>query len=261
MQFLDIKKQARLFCADIISRQVILKKEAKDLQDEEFRRLVENHLEMVGLELIDNIYADYYAIAVKKEYELILEDQKSGEYHSNNQQMNKGSMALLTILWALLILPKRERQTADIERIPSQINFIRSEKRPIPKGIEVYVQEETFRLEYGHIFGKRNKSRFSECLNELVRLNLIKRKTMKSKFNDEMETRLIEGPLLDTLIDYKEMIENIKDGLLVDLPKLLEKTESLKFEEAETEQVSLDDLEKNLLETDQVESHQEKSED
>ena len=58
--------------------------------------------------MAENVYASYIAVRVMRELETLFEDGK-GSYWSNNIGLSGGRM-LLTILWSLLILPKRQRQ-------------------------------------------------------------------------------------------------------------------------------------------------------
>jgi hypothetical protein len=225
IEFSDLEAKAEAYAANLIAKQYVRKKEAKDLLDESFRKLVENRLSKVGLELIDNIYSEFFVIGLKKENEFILEDEQSGEFYSNNLRMSKGAMALLAIVWSLLILPKRERQTSGEQRIPKQIKAFDNIPRPIPKNLESDgIPEDLFRLEFKDLFGKNSKTEFGRNLNELVRLGFLKRRDQK----------LYEGPLLDTLVDYSEMSENIQHGLLEKLPEML-KTDLVRMEMKESE--------------------------
>jgi hypothetical protein len=230
MRYAKTEQEVAAFCAELISRQVMLKRDCESLQNEEFRTLVEKQLAGVGMQLIDNIYSDYFAVSLKREYEQVIDDPKKTESASNNLGFNASTSALLSIVWALLILPKREKQSNEANRIPDQLNFVEKKRRPIPINSEIFLLEENFRLEFGHIFGKRNKQKFTESLNDLVRAGFLKRRTLKG--NTELaETRLYEGPLLDTLIDYSEMVEHIRSGLLENLGSVIGSGDSLTIAE------------------------------
>ena len=74
-------------------------------------------------------------------------------------------------------------------------------------------------MDYADLFGKRSKGAMTESLNELVALGFLIRKDKK----------LYEGPLLDSLIDYTEMVEHIQAGLLEQLPSIMQ-SQSLRTE-------------------------------
>src|SRR5919108_3789693 len=78
--------------------------------DATYREGVESALRQVGLELAENVYAPYIAVRVTRELETPVFEDGRGGYWSNNVGLSGGAMALLTILWSLLILPKRQRQ-------------------------------------------------------------------------------------------------------------------------------------------------------
>src|ERR671922_2463562 len=80
------------------------------LIDAPFREAVEGALRQVGLELAENVYAQHISVRVARELETPVFEDGQGNYWSNNVGLSGGAMALLTILWSLLILPKRQRQ-------------------------------------------------------------------------------------------------------------------------------------------------------
>jgi len=209
-QFPEEDEHVTAFCAKLIAEQSLPKNEYKRyFEKESFSQKVDAHLSQVGMELLTHVYSDYYVVGLKRTYETALE--KKGEYYSNNLGMSRNTMALLTIVWCLLILPKREKQTQKQQL--SQLRFLRDTPRPLRKEEEISIPEEQFKLEYSDIFGKKSKVKFGTALNELVRLNFLKKRIKNSV------THLVEGPLLDTLIDYKDMMDHIEQGMFEDLPK------------------------------------------
>jgi hypothetical protein len=87
------------------------------LVDAAYREAVEGALRQVGLELAENVYAPYIAVRVARELETPVFEDGRGSYWSNNVGLSAGAMALLTILWSLLILPKRQRQ----QEVPGEV--------------------------------------------------------------------------------------------------------------------------------------------
>lgn len=218
-QFPEEDDDVRAFCAALIAEQVLPKKEyEKKFRKESFTQKVTEHLDKVGMELLSHLYSDYYVIGLKQRYESVLE--KNGEFHSNNLGISRSAMAILTIVWCLFILPKREKQTQ--KQAYAQLKFLRDEPRPLRDEDKIVIPEEQFKLEYSDIFGKKSKIKFDTALSELVRFGFLKRHNKQLK----------EGPLLDSLIDYKNMMDHIENGMFEDLPEKI-KPEIVQLEKAE----------------------------
>jgi hypothetical protein len=105
-------------------------------------------------------------------------------------------MALLTILWSLLILPKRQRQ----QEVPPG----EASDRPatVSPELDIVLERKTLEADFGHLFG--SQIRFHGYLNELKRRGFIR----------ERRGKLTEGPLLDVLIDYSTLAPRIIEGAL-----------------------------------------------
>jgi hypothetical protein len=88
------------------------------LVDAPFREAVEGALRQVGLELAENVFADFVSVRVVHELETPVFEDGQGNYWSNNVGLSAGAMGLLTIVWSLLILPKRQRQQEHAGSIP-----------------------------------------------------------------------------------------------------------------------------------------------
>src|SRR5262245_15827353 len=107
-------------------------------------------------------------------------------------------MALLTILWRLLILPKRQRQQEGQEDPGDQGHpaAVRADDS------DIAVERKTLEADFGHLFG--SQIRFHGYLSELKRRGFI----------HERRGRITEGPLLDVLIDYSTLAPRIIEGAL-----------------------------------------------
>jgi hypothetical protein len=166
--------------------------------DAAYREGVESALRQVGLELAENVYASYIAVRVARELETPVFEDGKGSYWSNNIGLSGGGMALLTILWSLLILPKRQRQ--------QQREGDVGENGPQPAvraaDPEVMVERKTLEADFGHLFG--SQIRFHGYLSELKRRGFI----------HERRGKITEGPLLDVLIDYSTLAPRIIEGAL-----------------------------------------------
>jgi hypothetical protein len=166
--------------------------------DAAYREGVESALRQVGLELAENVYAPYIAVRVTRELETPVFEDGKGSYWSNNVGLSGGGMALLTILWSLLILPKRQRQQEGEGDLGDQ------DQQPTVRAAEldIAVERKTLEADFGHLFG--SQIRFHGYLSELKRRGFIQ----------ERRGKITEGPLLDVLIDYSMLAPRIIEGAL-----------------------------------------------
>jgi hypothetical protein len=166
--------------------------------DAAYREGVESALRQVGLELAENVYASHIAVRVTRELETPVFEDGKGSYWSNNIGLSGGAMALLTILWSLLILPKRQRQQQGEGHTGEG-----GEQRPVRTDHpDIFVERKTLEADFGHLFG--SQIRFHGYLSELKRRGFI----------HERRGKLTEGPLLDVLIDYSTLAPRIIEGAL-----------------------------------------------
>lgn len=198
--------KANVICAKLISRKALPKSEVKELfRDENLRAQVEELLRSTGLELATHIYTDHVTVKVCKSMESAVFEDGNGSYLTTNLNLSRGAVTLLVILWAKLILPKRQMQ---IERKglddTGQIAFLH-ERRPIPQKELVKLKEEALLADFGAKLG--GKTKFGQYLAELGRNGFIHRR----------EGALTEGPLMDTLIDYGILASRIIDGCLAEV--------------------------------------------
>jgi hypothetical protein len=166
--------------------------------DAAYREGVESALRQVGLELAENVYAPYVAVRVSRELETPVFEDGRGSYWSNNVGLSGGGMALLTILWSLLILPKRQRQQEG-QGDPGD-----HDQQPAVRAadLDIAVERKTLEADFGHLFG--SQIRFHGYLSDLKRRGFIQ----------ERRGKITEGPLLDVLIDYSTLAPRIIEGAL-----------------------------------------------
>src|SRR5277367_4918702 len=81
----------------------------KALLDEAFREDLDRRLASVGLELREHPYSAHIGIAVARSAERSVFGG-SDSWVSNNLQLDRDAIALLVVVWALIVLPKRQRQ-------------------------------------------------------------------------------------------------------------------------------------------------------
>jgi len=198
---------ARLLAHRFIPRRDPLARRA--LIDESFRASLDHRLEECGLQLLENPYAEHIAVGLKPE----MEDWVFGEgenWLSNNMGLPRDAIALLVVLWALIILPKRERQIARAERLGDTQSDMFGAEKPIAHGEEMApgVPEDAIYADFGKKLG--GKARFSMNLGQLAKLGFVIRRN-----------KLIhEGPLLDLMIDYAKLAPRIIEGALGEVLKL-----------------------------------------
>ncbi|OIR14626.1 hypothetical protein GALL_44310 [mine drainage metagenome] len=178
------------------------------LVDAGFRDEVEQRLAASGLRLLAHPFSAFVGIALTRECESAVFEQND-TWQSSNLGLPKDAVALLVILWALIILPKRERQlSGEATQQEEQSEMFETVKltplaHEASRGIPVSVLLE----DYGNLLGK--KTRININLPQLSSLNFI-----------EIKNKMIhEGPLLDLAFDYAEMAPRILNGALSDLLK------------------------------------------
>lgn len=202
-------KEIRTLTARLLAHQFLPREDKlvrKALTDELFRHELDSRLHSCGLKLFDNPYAGHVALGIEREMEQpVLGEQES--WLSNTMSLDRSAVALLVVLWALIILPKRQRQ---IERRdlgdPSQSEMFPEEK-PLPVGpsVSAPISRNALIADFGHKLGKATKIKMN--LGTLARLGFIVQR----------QEEIHEGPLLDLLIDYNQLADRVLDGALHDI--------------------------------------------
>lgn len=176
------------------------------LVDEAFRAELESRLAAVGLQLLDNPFAEHVAVGLRDE----VADAVFGgrDYLASTMGLTRDEIALLVVIWALIILPKRERQLGRRTREDDGQNDMFGEEKPILHGEEVSgaVSEASLLADFGSQLGGRTKIR-NFALGKLARLGFIERRV----------GYIHEGPLLDVLLDYRILADRIINGTLADV--------------------------------------------
>lgn len=177
------------------------------LVDEGFRLELDQRLAAVGLQLHDNPYAGYVATALQSDMLEPVFGAKR-EYAASNVGLTRDEIALLTILWALIILPKRERQVTRRDlHDDGQVDMFGSDK-PIEHGdsVSAGVAEASLIADFGQRLGGRSRVK-NFMLGKLARLGFIERRNGV----------IHEGPLLDVALDYRVMADRIIHGTLAEV--------------------------------------------
>ncbi len=222
---------ARLLAHQTLKREDKLVKRA--LSDENFRSDIDARLKACGMKFVDNVYADYVTLALTRDSESKVFGTKD-TWQNNNFGLARDGVALLVVLWSLIILPKRERQEAHQMAQEDQNDMFGKEK-PLPRAEDtsIGISYRTLLADFGEKLGK--KTRMDMNLGQLARLGFIERKS----------DLIMEGPLLDLLMDTDALKDRIINGALSDIfhipmprtPAVIE-AERLAQEEAEKAQLA-----------------------
>jgi hypothetical protein len=178
------------------------------LVDAGLRGEVEARLAACGLRLLDHPYAAHVAIGVDRTAEsAVFETEK--DWQASNVGLSRDVVALLVLLWALIILPKRERQISRDSLESQGQSELFGSSRPVdrdPAAVSGVVAESALLDDYGKLLGGKARVR-QFMLPTLSRIGFIERR----------QGMIHEGPLLDLALDYAELAPRILQGALGDL--------------------------------------------
>ncbi|WP_144631990.1 DUF4194 domain-containing protein [Bordetella genomosp. 13] len=198
---------AAVLAAELLARRWLPRQHPRvrrALVDADLWQAVQDRLAQVGLRLIDNIHSDHISVALLRGAETAVFGE-AGLNASNNADLPRDGISLLVVLWALIVLPKRERQAARASSAEGdQQNEMFKAERPMPSAAEVSptVSYKALLADFGTQLGK--KTRLDTNLRRLETHGFIVRR------GDD----IAEGPLLDLLLDYDTMAPRILDGAL-----------------------------------------------
>src|SRR3569833_3164365 len=178
---------ARLLAHQTLAREDKLVKKA--LSDELFRADIDARLAACGLKLLDNVYADYFTLALAREVEPKVFGARE-VWQNNNLGLARDGVALLVVLWAMNILPKRERQQTHQHAEQDQDDMYGKDK-PLPRA-----EEASIGISYRALL-----SDFGVYLGKITRLDMYLGQLVKLGFIERRGDLIIEGPLLDLLLD------------------------------------------------------------
>jgi hypothetical protein len=202
--------EAQILVARLLTHQTLRRDDKlvkRALSDELFRAELDGRLAGCGLKLLDNVYADHVALALAREVEPKIFGARDS-WQNNNFGLARDGVALLVVLWALIVLPKRERQEAHQEAAADQNDMFGKDK-PLPRAEEAStgISFKALLADFGDKLGK--KTRMSMNLGQLARLGFIEMKG----------DAILEGPLLDLMMDTDMLKERIVNGALADIFK------------------------------------------
>lgn len=177
------------------------------LVDESFRVELDHRLAAVGLQLQDNPYAGHVAAALAPDMmEPVFGARR--EYAASNVGLTRDEIALLVVIWALIVLPKRERQVTRRELADDGQGDMFGAEKPVAHGDTVSggLSEASLIADFGAQLGGKTKVK-NFMLGKLARLGFIERRN----------GILYEGPLLDVALDYRVLADRIIHGTLAEV--------------------------------------------
>ena len=191
--------RAEEICAHLLVFPHVKRDRYRDLMlDEELRDEVQRRLGAVGLALAESFYSDHYAVRLKEEVEADVRFD-----WATNQRLPRGAVALIVVLWAKLVLPRRAARDRRVDPEDPSIDLFPEEK-PVADFV-VKVPKDAILAEFEARFGRSNVLRY---IGMLKRLGFIR---------EDRAGRLHEGPLLDLLVDGQRLATEIQTGVLWDL--------------------------------------------
>ncbi|NMG33230.1 hypothetical protein GRF61_02045 [Azoarcus sp. TTM-91] len=173
------------------------------LVDETFRFELDRRLGDIGMQLLDNPYAAHVGIALQPE----LAEPVFGagrEYAASNLGLNRDEIALLVVVWALIVLPKRERQVTRRDLAGDGQTDLFGGDKPVAHGdsVSAGLTEASLIADFGPRLG--GKTKMNIAFGKLARLGFLERRNGV----------VSEGPLLDVALDYRTMADRIIHGTL-----------------------------------------------
>jgi hypothetical protein len=202
-----MEQQIRTLTARLLASRSLPRTDAlvrRALVDEAFRVDLDARLAAVGLQLIDNPYAAHVAVALTADvHEPVFGATR--EYAASNLGLTRDQLALLVVIWALIILPKRERQVNRQKLADDGQGDMFGKDGPLEHGEEVSgaIVEASLLADFAPVLGHKTYVQ-GKLLSRLAQLGFIERKG----------GMILEGPLLDVLLDYRTLADRIIYGTL-----------------------------------------------
>ncbi len=202
---------AALLAAELLARRWLPRTHVRvkrALIDAEYFQEVQRRLAGVGLKWVDNVHADHVSVALLRGADRTVFGEP-GLNASNNLELPRDGVALLVVLWALIVLPKRERQAARASDADAQEQqgemFSGAKPMPSARSASPVVSYRALLADFGNQLGKK------------VRLDVNLKLLERHGFIERRGDDIAEGPLLDLLLDYDTLAPRILDGALADV--------------------------------------------
>jgi hypothetical protein len=201
---------AQILIARLLTHQTLRRDDKmvkRALSDDTFRAEIDKRLLETGLKLIDNVYADHVTLALHRNVEPKIFGAKD-VWQNNNFGLTRDGVALLVVLWAQIILPKRQRQETH-QAVNDEQSDMFDKENPILRAEDAStgISYTALLADFGEKLGK--KTRMDMNLGQLSKLGFIERRG----------DVILEGPLLDLLMDTDLLKERIINGALAEVFK------------------------------------------
>lgn len=204
----NISDDAAHLIAELLTRKYLPRihpRVKQALADAELFLAVEQRLAQVGLRWMDNVYADHVTLTLLPAPATRVLGE-AGLNANNNLDLPRDAVSLLVVVWALIILPKRERQASRVAPdLPQNDMFAGAKPLPTARSVSPVLSYKALLEDYGKQLGK--KTRLDTNLKLLERHGFIVRK----------QDDIAEGPMLDVLLDYDVLAPRILNGALADV--------------------------------------------
>lgn len=199
---------AQVLIAQLLTHQTLARENKlvkRALTDELFRTEIDARLAACGMKFLDNVYADNVTLALTREIEPKIFGSRE-VWQNNNLGLARDGVALLVVLWAMIILPKRERQEAHQAALEDQEDMFGKDK-PMPRAEDASmgISYRALLADFGDKLGK--KTRMDMNLGQLAKLGFVERRG----------DMIMEGPLLDLMMDTDALKDRIVNGALADI--------------------------------------------
>lgn len=176
------------------------------LIDTELWAALGERLASVGLRVVDNVYAEHISVAMLRPAEVAVFGE-TGLAANNNLDLPRDGVALLVVLWSLIVLPKRQRQVARVDaRLPGQGEMFATDK-PLPPA-----ESASPAVSYKSLIAD-----FGKQLGGSLRINTHLKLLKDYGFIARKGEDIVEGPLLDLLLDYDTLAPRILEGALAEV--------------------------------------------
>jgi hypothetical protein len=190
--------EAARICARLLRQGAVARVELHELDHSEIRSEVEERLERVGLVLATSAYADHVGLRLSPSV-----TADSAFDAASNLGLRADHCALLTILWARLVLQKRT--AVDTEDSPGPRPLLPADRADQARRFAPNVRMETLVREFGKVLGSR--THIKSLVSRLRALGFL------AGHGETIEP----GPLLELGIDGERMIGFIRRGVLADI--------------------------------------------
>ena len=189
----ELAARAEEICSRLLIERWVPKRAYRDLLlDDDLRAAVSKRLSQVGLELVESFTSDWFAVRLKR----AIEGDISFDW-ATNARLPRGAIALLVVLWAKLLLPKRlepaDKPAATPEAAKPEV------------AVPTTIARDQLYAEFGRKFGK---TAFARYVGQLKAAGFLR---------EDRAGNLREGPLLDLLVDGVQMAQKLRDSVLWDV--------------------------------------------